>query len=299
MLYCEPRRIGLALPSLRADNFSAVLMHKLQKVRKSGLTFAPEAGSRRLRDAINKNVNEEDFLETCRIIFAGGWSAVKLYFMLGLPSETDDDVIAIAELAEAVLNTWKKHTTNKNRGVRIAVSTSCFIPKPHTPFQWEAQIPIEEYLRRVGLLKGSIRSKAITYNWHSPEQGYIEAALSRGDRRTGAVVEAAWRLGARFDSWSEHFSLDKWLQAYISCGLDPDFYAARERSYSEILPWGVVTAGVNNEYLWNEYIKSKANIITPDCGESCSGCGVCKLCVSCKPYVPREPHVPRGAVMKE
>ena len=286
MGYCEPRRIGLALPSLRADNFSAGLMHKVQKVRKSGLTFAPEAGSRRLRDAINKNVDEEDFLDTCRIVFEGGWSAIKLYFMLGLPSETDSDVIAIAELAESVLNIWRMRASNKSRGVRITVSTSCFIPKPHTPFQWEAQVPMVEYLRRVRLLKNSIRSKSVTYNWHSPEQGYIEAALSRGDRRTGAVVEAVWRSGARFDSWSEHFSLDKWLQAYISCGLDPGFYATRERSRDEVLPWGVVTPGVSAGYLWDEYMKSKANMMTPDCGESCSGCGAC---------VPRGPNDPRGA----
>ena len=275
--YCEPRGIGLALPSLRADNFNIGLMQDLQKVRRSGLTFAPEAGSQRLRDVINKNVTEDEFLETCRIAFAGGWNSVKLYFMLGLPTETDDDVVAIAELSRAVLNTWKQSAVNKSRGVRITVSTSCFIPKPHTPFQWEAQIPMEEYLRRVRLLKDSIRTKAIVYNWHSPEQGFVEAALSRGDRSLGPVLEEAWSKGARLDSWSEFFSINTWLEAFESCGVDPCYYAMREREGDEVLPWSIISTGVSDEFLRNELLLSRENKKTPDCGDSCSGCGVCRV----------------------
>ena len=273
--WCEPRNTGLSLPSLRADNFSVELMERVQKVRKSGLTFAPEAGSQRLRDVINKNVTEEDLLNTCRIAFEGGWNGVKLYFMLGLPAETDEDVVAIANLSHAVLNTWKRYANNKSRGVRLTVSTSCFIPKPHTPFQWEAQITMDEYMRRVRLLRDALRTKAITYNWHSPEQGYIEAALARGDRRLGAVIEAAWRLGARLESWSEFFSLDTWMTAFGKRSLEAGFYALRERGYGEILPWSVVSAGVREEYLRNERELSREGQKTPDCREKCSGCGAC------------------------
>jgi len=239
--WCEPRKVNLSLPSLRADNFSIELMRRVQKVRKSGLTFAPEAGSQRLRDYINKNITEEDLLEACRVAFKGGWNSVKLYFMLGLPTETDEDVEAIAETAHSVLQTWKESTANKKRGVRITVSTSCFIPKPHTFFEREAQVSISEYLRRVELLRNSIRSKSIIYNWHSPEQGYIEAALSRGDRQIGKVIEAAWKSGSRFDSWSEHFSLERWTSAFRECSVDPGFYATRKRASDEILPWSFVS----------------------------------------------------------
>jgi len=238
--WCEPRKINLSLPSLRADNFSIDLMQRVQKVRKSGLTFAPEAGSQRLRNHINKNITEETLLGACGVAFGGGYNAVKLYFMLGLPTETDEDVLAIAALAHKVLDTWKTHTNNERRGVRITISTSCFIPKPHTPFEREGQISISEYLRRVKLLKDDIRSKKITYNWHSPEQGLIEAALSRGDRELGRVIEAAWRSGAKFDSWSEHFSLDTWLAAFSQCGLDPEYFAMRERANDEKLPWSFI-----------------------------------------------------------
>jgi radical SAM superfamily enzyme YgiQ (UPF0313 family) len=263
----------LSLPSLRADNFSVELMQRIQKVRKSGLTFAPEAGSQRLRDAINKNVTEDELLDACRIAFEGGWNSVKLYFMLGLPTETDEDVIAIADLSHAVLQTWKRYAGNKNRGPRITVSTSYFVPKPHTPFQWEAQVAMDEYMRRVELLRNSLRTKAITYNWHSPEQGFIEASLSRADRRVGNAIEAAWRLGARFDSWNEYFSLDRWLTAFFQCGLDPAFYSQRERALGEILPWSVVSAGISAEYFWTGRIEARENKKTPDCREICSNCG--------------------------
>jgi len=275
--WCEPRRINLSLPSLRADNFNVELMERAQKVRKSGLTFAPEAGSQRLRDVINKNITEEELLDACGVAFAGGWNGVKLYFMLGLPTETDEDVVAIAEMSRAVFNTWKQRARNKSRGVRITVSTSCFIPKPHTPFQWEAQITMDEYLRRVGLLRASMRTKAITYNWHSPNQSFIEAALARADRRAGGVIEAAWRLGARLDSWSEYFSIETWLSAFGQCGLDPAFFALRERERGEVLPWSVVSAGLRDEYLWSERLAAREGRKSPDCNARCAGCGASDL----------------------
>ena len=273
--YCQPRMINLSLPSLRVDNFSMELLERVQKVRRSGLTFAPEAGSQRLRDAINKNITESELLETCRVAFEGGYNSIKLYFMLGLPTETDEDIIAIANLSRTVLDVWKRHAANKSRGIRITVSASCFVPKPHTPFQWEPQIPVAEFTRRAELLKASLLTKAITFNWHSPEQAYVEAALARGDRRIGAVIEDAWRRGARFDSWSESFSIDRWLSAFCECGLDPDFYSCRERENTEVMPWSVVTAGLSSNYLWEERMASRESEQTPDCRKGCSACGVC------------------------
>jgi radical SAM family uncharacterized protein len=271
--WCEPRSVSLSLPSLRADNFSIELMHKVQKVRKTGLTFAPEAGSQRLRDAINKNVTQDDLLETCRVAFEGGWNSVKLYFMLGLPTETDEDVLAIASLADKVLYTWKQYAKNKSRGVRITVSTSCFVPKPMTPFQWEGQVTPEEYQRRVDLLRGAMRSKAITYNWHSPETSLIEAVLARGDRRLGAVLGQVVKNGGHLDAWDEYFSFKRWMDAFEACGLDPAFYAQRERPDGEIFPWNVVTAGVKEEYLRKERNAAYSDDITPDCRSKCTGCG--------------------------
>ena len=277
--WCEPHKVNLALPSLRADNFSMNLMEKLQRGgRKSGLTFAPEAGSQRLRDAINKNVTEEDLLNSCRTAFSGGWSSVKLYFMLGLPTETDEDVLGIADLAQKVYHVWRENTPNRSRGVRITVSTSCFVPKSHTPFQWEAQNTQEEYLRKVTLLREHMRNKSITYNWHDPETSYLEAVLSRGDRRIADVIEEAWRHGAKFDSWSEYFNLQTWLTAMETCGVSPAFYANRVREKDEILPWHVISDGVKESYLWRERETAYAGKITPDCKVKCSGCGADKLC---------------------
>ena len=275
--WCEPRRISLSLPSLRADNFSTGLMERVQKVRRAGLTFAPEAGSQRLRDVINKNVTEKELLDTCRIAFEGGWNSVKLYFMLGLPTETDEDVLAIAELSRAVLNTWKKYAAMKSRGVKITVSTSFFIPKPHTPFQWEAQIPMEEYARRTELLRNAMRTKAIKYSWHDPDQSLVEAALARGDRRSGAVIEAAWRNGARLDSWNEHFKMERWMEAFRQLGADPMFYAGRERPREEALPWSVVSAGLYEGYLWKQREASREGVTTPPCSVKCAGCGASGL----------------------
>ena len=276
--YCAPRDIGLSLPSLRADTFSMNLMERLQRVRKGGLTFAPEAGTQRLRDAINKNLKEEDLLQSCRTAFAGGWNGVKLYFMLGLPTETDEDVLAIADLARKVYFTWKEHAANKARGVRITVSTSWFVPKPHTAFQWDAQIPVEEYQRRVNLLRDALKKdKSITYNWHDPETSYLEAIFSRGDRRLGDVLEHAWLNGAKFDSWSEYFNYQRWMDSLEACGLNGDFYAHRVREKDEVFPWAVPSVGVTRDFLWRERELCYQSVTTPDCRTRCSGCGANKM----------------------
>ena len=275
--YCEPRSIGLSLPSLRADNFSIEIMHKLQKTRKSGLTFAPEAGSQRLRDAINKNVTEEDLLNTCRLAFEGGWNNVKLYFMLGLPTETEEDILGIAELANQVLHTWRLYAKNKNRGVRITVSTSCFVPKPHSPFQWEKQNTMDEYIATANLLRENIKAKNVVYNWHDPQTSYIEATLSRGDRRMGKVIENVWRSGGRLEAWTDYFSFDRWMQAFDNAGVDPTFYAHRERCKDEVMPWDVVDVGVRKEHLWHEKEQCYRSELSPDCRKQCSACGAAKL----------------------
>ena len=271
--YCEPRNVSLSLPSLRADNFSMELMSRLQKVRRGGLTFAPEAGTQRLRDVINKNVTEEDLLHTCRIAFEGGWNGIKLYFMLGLPTETDEDVVGIADLAAQVLHVWRESSPNKQRGVRITVSTSCFVPKPHSPFQWEAQVTREEYRRRVNLLRDSITAKNVTYNWHDPDTSFVEAVLSRGDRRVGDAIEAVWRRGGRMEAWSDYFSFKRWMDAFDECGVDPDFYATRERAEDEVLPWCCVDMGVRTSLLLRERRRAYSAQLSPDCRAACSACG--------------------------
>ncbi len=275
--YCESRSIGLSLPSLRADNFSIELMQKLQKVRKSGLTFAVEGGSQRLRDAINKNVTEEDLLNTCRIAFAGGWNSVKLYYMLGLPTETDEDILGIAEMANQVLHCWRMNAKNKNRGVKITISTSCFIPKPHSPFQWEAQISIEEYLRRVNLLRSAITARNVTYNWHDAETSLVEAVLSRGDRRLSDLIECVWRKGGRLDAWSDYFSFSRWQEAFEECGIDPAFYANRDYPTDSVLPWDIIDVGVRKAHLLHEREQCYASALSPDCRRQCSACGAAAL----------------------
>ena len=271
--FCGENHVNLSLPSLRADNFSMELMQRLQRGRKAGLTFAPEAGTQRLRDAINKNLTDEDLTASLRTAFSGGWSAVKLYFMLGLPTETDEDVLAIAEMAHHAVHTWREYASNKNRGLRITVSTSWFVPKPFTAFQWEPQISREEYERRVRLLRQAINAKAVTYNWHDGDTSFLEAVLARGDRRLGRVLEKAYRKGARLDAWSDCFDLNRWLEAFAECGLDPAFYANRERQRDEIFPWSVISCCVSDDYLWRQRELSRQSVPTPDCRTQCSGCG--------------------------
>lgn len=281
--YCESNHINLSVPSLRADNFSVELMHKLQTVRKSGLTFAPEAGTQRLRDVINKNLSEEEILTTCANAFSGGWNNVKLYFMLGLPSETDEDVLGIAELVYKVIQTWKEKASNKKRGLRVHVATAYFVPKPHTPFQWEKQITPEEYLRRCRLLKSHFYSKSIEYNYHSPDLSRLEAVFARGDRRLGAVIAEATKNGARLDGWDEYFNYAKWFDAFEACGIDPSFYTTRGYKEDEILPWDTIDVGVSKKFLLQERKHAYAETVTPDCREKCAGCGAACLLkeVSC------------------
>ncbi|MBM6884432.1 TIGR03960 family B12-binding radical SAM protein [Pseudoflavonifractor phocaeensis] len=276
--WCEPNKVSLSLPSLRADNFSLGLMERVQHVRKSGLTFAPEAGTQRLRDAINKNLTEEEILRSCRTAFSGGWSSVKLYFMLGLPTETDEDVLGIADLAEKVYQAWKETTPNPKRGVTITVSTAWFVPKPHTAFQWEPQISMEEYQRRVKLLRDHMRGRSIRYNWHDSQTSFLEAVFARGDRKVAEVIETAWRSGAKFDAWSEGFDFDRWLEAFSACGVNPAFYANRVRDKDERFPWDVTSVGVSRQFLWRERERAYAASTTPDCRTQCSGCGANHFC---------------------
>ena len=271
--YCEQNKINLSVPSLRADNFSRELMEKLQTVRKSGLTFAPEAGTQRLRDVINKNLTEEEILNTCINAFSGGWNNVKLYFMLGLPTETDEDVIGIAELVYKVILAWKEHAVNKKRGLRVHVATAYFVPKPHTPFQWEKQISPQEYLRRCKLLKSHFYSKSIEYNYHSPDLSRLEAVFARGDRRLGPVIETAVKSGARLDGWDEYFNYAKWYDAFRKCGIEESYYTTRGFGEDEVLPWDTIDVGVSKRFLQRERARAYAETITPDCREGCAGCG--------------------------
>ena len=277
LAYCEPRKINLSLPSLRADNFSRELMMKVQKVRKSGLTFAPEAGTQRLRDAINKNVTEEEILTTCRTAFSGGWNSVKLYFMLGLPTETDEDVIGIAELVYKILQVWRENGSGKKRGLSINLATAYFVPKPFTPFQWAAQITPEEYLRRVHLLQANLHAKCVDYRYHESDLSRLEAVMARGDRRVGKALLEAHNLGCRLDGWDEYFDYEKWLEAFRRAGLDPDFYTTRGYGVDEILPWQTIDVGVTTNFLLREREKALRSESTPDCRTHCNGCGARRL----------------------
>jgi len=272
--FCEEKRISLSLPSLRADNFSVDIMQRVQKVRKSGLTFAPEAGTQRLRDAINKNIREEDLLNACRIAFDGGWNNIKLYFMIGLPTETDEDLEGIADLARKVVYTWRQSSAIKQRGVHVTVSTSSFVPKPQTPFQWFGQCSIEELRRKQDVLKDKLKMRNVTYNWHDAETSFIEAVFARGDRRLCDVVEEAWRSGCIFDGWDDYFSLEKWLEAFKKCGIDPHYYANRDRDVSENMPWDHIFSGIDGKgHLIKEWERAKQSLLSPDCRAKCAGCG--------------------------
>jgi radical SAM family uncharacterized protein len=273
--YTVPRRVNLSLPSLRADSFSSELSEQTLKVRKSGLTFAPEAGTQRLRDVINKNLTEDELLSACQAAFAGGHGGVKLYFMLGLPTETDEDVSAIAALARKVISRHRSAKGGKAAPPRVSLSVSCFVPKPHTPFQWAEMIHPAEMARRAELLRAQC-PRAVTLRWHDPLTSYWEAVLARGGGETGKALEAAWRAGARLDAWSEHFKPRLWQEAFASQGIDPSDYALRARSADEALPWAHIRAGVRARHLWQEYQRALAGVTTPDCAEACSGCGACE-----------------------
>lgn len=269
------KKINLSLPSLRIDSFSMELMQKVQKVRKSGLTFAPEAGSQRMRDVINKGVTEEDLMRSVSLAFAGGYSGVKLYFMIGLPTETAEDVKAIAHLAHKVVQAYRDTPRElRNKGLRVTVSASSFVPKPFTPFQWAAQDDIEALREKQHLIKNEIHDKAIVYNWHESTLSVLEGVFARGDRRLGRVLVRAQKLGVRFDAWQECFQYDLWMQAFREEEIDPWFYNYRERSYDEILPWEVIDPGVTRAFLERENEKAKRGELTPNCRSGCGGCGM-------------------------
>ncbi len=271
----KEEKVSISLPSLRVDSFSVDLAKEVQAVRKSGLTFAPEAGSQRMRNIINKGVTEEDLMKAVGAAFESGWSAVKLYFMIGLPGETDDDVLAIAKLAKAVQN--KYFEIKGHRGAKVTVSASSFVPKPYTPFQWIGQDTIEEIRRKQMLLKDALKVKNITFQYHDAVTSVIEGVFARGDRRLGKALYLAWQRGAKFDGWSEHFSYSRWIEAIEDSGLNKDFYANREREQDEIFPWEHIQPAVNRAFLWNEYQKSLREELTEDCRHGkCTGCGVCQ-----------------------
>lgn len=270
----EEKKIGLSLPSLRIDNFSLELMHKVQKVRKSGITFAPEAGTQRLRDVINKNVTEENILASTKQLFEGGWTNVKLYFMIGLPTETEEDVCGIADLAQKVLDVYHNIPKEERaKNINITVSSSSFIPKPFTAFQWAKQDSREEIIEKQNLLKSSITSRKIRYNWHDNKTSYLEGVFARGDRRLSKVIRRAVNLGCKFDGWTDYFRFDLWMQAFADCGINPDFYL-RERSYDEVLPWDHISVGVTKDFFMRENERAKLAQTTPNCREKCAGCGV-------------------------
>ncbi|MBO5021806.1 MAG: TIGR03960 family B12-binding radical SAM protein [Clostridia bacterium] len=272
--WTEKSHVSLALPSLRIDNFSEELLEKINHVRKSGLTFAPEAGTQRLRDVKHKNVTEEEIINTCKTAFEGGYTAVKLYFMLGLPTETDEDLKGIAELGQKIVNTFY-NLPNKPKGksVSVSISVSTFVPKPFTPFQFAPQITEDEIRRRQEFLKNSITTRKISLSYHDSKTSFLEGVLARGDRRLGAVLESAVKNGCRFDSWTECFNLDNWLAAFKNCGIDPAFYANRQREYDEITPWEHLDYGVTKEFLVRECRTALSEKTTPNCREKCSACG--------------------------
>ena len=281
----EKQHVAISLPSLRIDSVLKESLEETQKVRKSGLTFAPEAGTQRLRDVINKGVTEEDLMGKVKDAFEGGWSNVKLYFMIGLPTETTEDLDGIGHLAKNCVDAYfavPKH--QRAKGLRVTCSASSFVPKPFTPFQWEPQDTQEMIKDKQAYLRGVLRLKGVTFNWHEPELSLLEACFARGDRRMGDVLMAAFERGCMLDGWTEHFKFDKWMEAFEACGLDPAFYAYRRREKDEILPWDFVDAGVTKEFLWREKVKADRAEVTKDCRQGCNGCGlqrykgVCSFC---------------------
>lgn len=272
----EEERVGIALPSIRVDAFSVDLLSDIQKVRKSGLTFAPEAGSQRMRDIINKGLTEDKILEAARSAFEAGWKTLKLYFMVGLPYEELEDCKGIGSLAEKIVYQYKQvpKKKNDNKGLRLTVSTSILIPKPFTPFQWAPMARLEEVNEKINAVKSSIKSKCIVYNYHEQKTSIMESVFARGDRRLCDVLIKAFEKGARFDGWGQYFNYRIWMEAIEECNLDVDFYAYRDRDYNEILPWDFIDIGVNRKYLEIENEKAKKAELTQNCRIGCTGCGV-------------------------
>lgn len=269
------KNINIALPSLRIDAFSLDVMSKVQDVRKSSLTFAPEAGTQRMRDVINKGLTEEVILHGAMEAFKGGWSKVKLYFMMGLPTETDEDIKGIIELAQRVVDLFYSIPNRpKGKGVQVSISTATFVPKPFTPFEFEPQATREEIMHKQQVLMDSISSKKIKASWHDPSTSILEAVLARGDRRLGQVIYKAWQKGSKFDSWGEHFNFNNWSEAFDECGLTMEFYASRKREYDEVMPWDHLDYYISKEFLVRENKKARAAQTTEHCRNKCSACGV-------------------------
>lgn len=271
-------KINISLPSLRADNFPKELMEQLNAVRRSGLTFAPEAGTQRLRDVINKNITEEEVLSTARQAFAGGWTAVKLYFMIGLPTETEEDIRGIADLAQAVVDEFY-HNENKpkGKGVNVSVSVASLVPKPFTPFQWEPQDRPDTLIEKQNFLISCVKTRKVSVSRHVPWTSFLEGVFARGDRRLCDVIETAWRKGCKFDSWEEHLDREKWMDSFAENGIDPFFYTARKRSFDEVLPWDHMDYGVTKKFLIKENEKAHRGETTASCREKCAGCGAARL----------------------
>ncbi|MBS4535862.1 TIGR03960 family B12-binding radical SAM protein [Clostridium sp. D2Q-14] len=271
----KDQKIGLSLPSLRLDSFSLDMIKEIQKIRKTGLTFAPEAGSQRLRDVINKGINEEDLVKAVRDAFNMGWSTVKLYFMIGLPTETEKDLYGIKDLGYKVKEEFFSLPKEKMKGsLKITISASCFVPKAFTPFQWHPQNTIEEFRKKQEYLKDIIKDRKITYNTHDAKVSFLEAVFARGDRRVSKVLIEAFKNGAKFDGWRDQFKYDVWMKAFKKENVDPRFYANRERNYEEVLPWDFINIGVTKQFLIKENEKAKEGKLTPNCAVSCSGCGI-------------------------
>lgn len=272
--WTEGEKVSISLPSLRVDNFSAELMNRINSVRKTGLTFAPEAGSQRMRDVINKNVTEEQLLHTVDIAFSEGWNRIKLYFMIGLPTETIEDVLAILELGKKIVDAYyNKKDRQSTRAVEVALGTAAFVPKPFTPFQWFGQDKMDVTRKKQKILRDNNRSKRISVSYNSPETSFLEAVFARGDRRLSKVLETVYLLGQHFDAWDECFDFSRYMKAFELSGLDPDFYATRGRSFEEVFPWDHLDYGISKEFLKRECEKAYRGETTPNCWEACSNCG--------------------------
>lgn len=271
----EKDKVGVSLPSLRIDSFFVDLINEIQKIRKTGLTFAPEAGTQRMRDVINKGVTEQNLMDSVKSAFESGWSTIKLYFMIGLPYETMEDVRGIADLAYKVVKEYYSVPKQvRKKGLKVTVSTSTFVPKPFTPFQWSPQVRMDDVREKINTLRSLIKNRNVVYNWHETPVSYLEAIFARGDRKLCDVLVKAFEKGVKFDGWSEYFNFDAWMEAFKECNVDGDFYAYRQRSYDEILPWDFVDVGVNKEFLMRENERAKEAQVTPDCRQGCKGCGV-------------------------
>lgn len=276
--WSEQSKVNLSLPSLRIDNFSPELLEKIAKIRKSGLTFAVEAGTQRLRDVINKNITEEEIMSTCKTAFEGGYTSVKLYFMMGLPTETMEDIKGIADLAQRIVDFYYSLPTRpKGKGVNVTVSVSCFVPKPHTPFEFEAQDTIEALREKQQYLLECVKTKKVTVKYHDAKLSFLEGVFARGDRRLGKVIYTAFKNGCKFDSWDEHFKHDTWIESFKECGIDPSFYANRKRSFEEINPWDHIDFGVSKAFFIKENKKAYDAVTTENCRQKCAGCSANKL----------------------